>query len=88
MGSITKKPKAPAITYVVRNEPVSATASTPATPAPVEPEKTDSQIKAESRTDSLLCRSRGRFGTIATSFRGFLDSANNQQSQPKTLLGE
>ncbi len=85
MGSITKKPKAPTITYVLPSEPTPVTAETVISSEPV---KTDAEVQAEARTESLLRRSRGRFGTIATSFKGFLDSANSERNQQKTLLGE
>jgi hypothetical protein len=84
MGSIIKKPKAPVIKRVAPR------AQTPVTPTVVEPtetKKTDEEISADARTQSLLRRSRGRFGTIATSFRGFLNSSDNN-TQRKTLLGE
>lgn len=56
---------------------------------PTEPVKTDSEIEAEARTENLLRRSRGRFGTVLTGFRGFLNASdNNQSSGRKTLLGE
>lgn len=86
MGSITKQPKAPTITTVAPSAPTPST--TTVTPTS-EPTKTDAEISAESRTQSLLRRSRGRLGTIATSFRGFLSSAdNNTDNKRKTLLGE
>ncbi len=50
--------------------------------------KTDEEISAEARTDSLLRRTRGRFGTILTGFRGILESKDNEQKTRKTLLGE
>lgn len=60
------------------------------TPAePTEPVKTDAEIEAAGRRESLLRRSRGRFGTILTGFRGFLDSSESSKSSGrKTLLGE
>lgn len=86
MGSITKRPKTPTVTYVKQTVPTSVVASTSETTAA--PTQTETEISTESRTDSLLRRSRGRFGTIATSFRGLLSSADNNENQPKTLLGE
>ena len=84
MGSITKRPKAPTV------QPYVPPTVTPVTSVetPVEPEKTDSEIAAEAREKSLLRRSRGRFGTVLTSFKGFLSSANDGEAPRKTLLGE
>ena len=42
----------------------------------------------EVRTQNLLSRNRGRYGTITTSFRGLLNSAQQDNGQRKTLLGE
>jgi hypothetical protein len=41
----------------------------------------------QARTQSLLQRNRGIFGTVQTSFRGLLDLANPASGR-KTLLGE
>lgn len=80
MGSLTSKTKAPSQPQVVY-VPASVTAvETPAQPSADETE-------AAARTQSLLSRSRGRLGTIATSFRGFL-SEKNTSVKRKTLLGE
>lgn len=87
MGSISKKPKAPTIQYVVAPTP-SYTPTTPAVNEPVVPSKTDDQISGEARTESLLRRTRGRLGTIATSFKGFLSGVDSPSSPRKTLLGE
>lgn len=81
MGRIKSSPKAPAqpqIVYVPT--PVTTVAETPAQPSAEE-------TKAAARTQSLLTRSRGRLGTIATSFRGFLGEKDNGVKR-KTLLGE
>ena len=60
-----------------------------APPEPAKPAPTDAEIAAEARTESLLRRSRGRFGTILTGFRGFLDESNRDETTSrKTLLGE
>ena len=82
MASINSRPKSPAvqpaITYV--------------SPVPVvesDPVKTEDELAEDSRTESLLRRSRGRFGTILTGFRGFLEATdNNKENSRKTLLGE
>jgi hypothetical protein len=82
MGSLSSKPKAPSkpapqVVYVPAPAPV---AETPATPDPVEE-------AAQARKSSLLARDRGRFGTVLTSFRGFL-AQKDASPQRKTLLGE
>lgn len=83
MGSINKRPIAP-------QQPIYF--SPPATTTPsvsVTPTKTEDQISAESRTESLLRRSRGSLGNIVTSFRGFLGTSDNAKTDNrKTLLGE
>lgn len=62
-------------------------ASTPFVPAPSEPTKSNSEIQAEARQQSLLRRNRGVLGTIATSFSGFLQPKDTGSNR-KTLLGE
>ena len=76
-------------------QPVSAPASAPATVSGDTGSNTGSsgdspdpvQTAAAARSDDLLRRSRGRTGTIQTSFRGLLSAANST-AQRKTLLGE
>jgi hypothetical protein len=51
-----------------------------------EEKQSEEQINAEARRKSLLRRSRGRFGTVLTGFKGFLSQSNNDSR--KTLLGE
>ena len=85
MGSIIKKPKAPAVRQIAPR----IIAPAPVADVVAEPKKTDAEISADSRRQGLLRRSRGRLGTIATSFRGLLNSADsNNSNQRKTLLGE
>lgn len=84
MGGIISKPKAP--------EPVIIQQPAPAAPDPVietptAPDPTEAQeAESRERARSLLARERGRLGTIATGFRGFLQE--RAQSERKTLLGE
>lgn len=83
MGSINSRPKAPAVqpyTPIVTSSPIVET--------PSELIKSDAEIAAEGRRESLLRRNRGRFGTILTSFRGFLDQTSESGQSKKTLLGE
>ena len=82
MGSLTSKPKAPA-----QSTPQVVYVPATPTPAPVTSTPDPVQEAAEARKTSLLARDRGRFGTIMTSFRGFLGEKNNGV-QRKTLLGE
>lgn len=83
MGSINSRPKAPPVQPyqpVIYQAPASNES---------EVEKSEAAIAGEARTESLLRRSRGRFGTILTGFRGFLNTTDNQgSSSRKTLLGE
>lgn len=83
MGSINSRPKAPAVQPYV---PISVPSVT--TSVTAEPVKTESEIAAEGRKESLLRRNRGRFGTILTGFRGFLDKSSRAETASKTLLGE
>ncbi len=98
-GSSGSKP-APAPAPVANPAPVSTPA--PAAQTPSTPSGADTQTPAagsgaeqpsaeptpeEARTDNLLRRSRGRFGTVQTSFRGLLSPAATS-GQRKTLLGE
>lgn len=83
MGSVNSKSKAPP------SQPVQTIVyRTPEPAIPIEPVKTDQEVLAEARTQSLLRRSRGRFGTILTSFRGVLSAKENDNKSSKTLLGE
>ncbi len=85
MGSLSSSPKAPTQSHVVYVP--ASTAATATTSTTVENNAASFAAQAsKSRTQSLLSRSRSRFGTIATSFQGFL--SNNNAGGRKTLLGE
>jgi hypothetical protein len=84
MGSLTSKPKAPKQPKVVY---VPATAPPPAATDP-QTGPTPEEAAAAARTQSLLSRSRGRFGTIQTGFRGLLLGPGDNNERRKTLLGE
>ena len=90
MGSITKKPSAP--TTIIQTVPAVTpvvTATDLSSTTVDEPTQTDAEIASEARTGSLLRRSRGRLGTVLTSFTGFLNpKSNDLGNQQKTLLGE
>ncbi len=83
MGSLTKAPKPRTQIVTVPAAPANPTPVT----APSTPEPSRSEQSAEQRESNLLLRERGRFGTIATGFRGFL-SQNETREKRKTLLGE
>jgi hypothetical protein len=97
MGSLSSRPQVPSqpqIVYIpapVYVPSPSSPSSSPSTPAPTgsSPSTPTPEENAESnRKASLLQRSRGRFGTVQTSFRGLLDLAGNALNNRKTLLGE
>ncbi|MGH1378095.1 MAG: hypothetical protein ACRBB3_04670 [Alphaproteobacteria bacterium] len=88
MGSLSSSPKAPQQSQIVY---------VPSTPEPSNPVvdndsanvddgggSSDEAVK--NRRQSLLSRNRSRFGTIATSFQGFV--GNENANSRKTLLGE
>lgn len=84
MGILTGKPKAPPPPPV---QPLPPPVVVP--PVSQEPAKSDEEIAAAARTKSLLRRSRSRFGTILTGFKGFLSpNEGTNTSDRKTLLGE
>lgn len=93
MGSLASRPSVPQqrVVFIPAPKPEPA-------PAAAQEGKTDSgnsgdtalkdgENRSAARTASLLKRSRGRFGTIRTGFRGLLSPAG-QESGRKTLLGE
>jgi hypothetical protein len=83
MGSLASRPKAPSAPQVVYiPQPVYTSApNTPTTPAP-----TSEENAAQARTQNLLQRNRGIFGTVLTGFRGFLNQSQNNTR--KSFLGE
>lgn len=97
MGSLTSRPKVPSV-----QQPQIVYVPAPVTQAPVAtvPQNTGNdnsagsgsdgqttQEQAAAREQNLLTASRGRLGTVTTSFRGLLGLANTS-GQRKTLLGE
>lgn len=83
MGSLKPLPTAPAQQVVYAPAPAAATTTTSTT---TENNAASSAAQAsKSRTQSLLSRGRSRFGTIATSFQGFLGNSN--AGGRKTLVG-
>jgi hypothetical protein len=82
MGGLASRPKIPS--------PQPTPVVQPSTPTQPDPEVTQAEREqsiSEQRTSNLLRRSRGRFGTIRTGFRGLLDLVPTD-TQRKTLLGE
>ena len=85
MGSLSSTPKVPQ-TQVVQVPAVAPSA--PTVSENTEPSARErAEQESQERERSLLARGRGRFGTIATSFQGFLREADNTTAR-KTLLGE
>ena len=84
MGSLTSRPDVPTQPQIITiTQPAESIAT-----LVVETSDTDSEDTAsESRSQSLLSRERGRFGTIQTGFRGLL-GATDPSTARKTLLGE
>jgi hypothetical protein len=72
----------PRSTVVIRE-----VASTPPTTTEQTAEKSSDVLGSEARSENLLRRGRGRFGTILTGFQGVLTN-NESQKKRKTLLGE
>lgn len=91
MGSLGSRPSVPQTQTVF----VPATATPAVTTSTVNQSAADTQAQeqaaeqdvSEARSQSLLGRERGRFGTVTTSFRGLLGLSNND-AKKKTLLGE
>lgn len=98
MGSLTSTPSAPAqpqVVYVPAPGPVSTAnsaaqngADTPSASGGEGQGAFSEEERQAARARSLLERSRGRFGTIRTGFRGLLGLAAGADGQRKTLLGE
>lgn len=85
MGSITSRRKAPPTPQPqVIYMPAPYTAPTPTS---VSDTQEQSVNETEIRRSSLLSRTRGRFGTVQTTFRGLLGGSNDGSAR-KTLLGE
>ena len=98
MGSLTSRPKittvktvsVPAVSQVATTTSSASTsdntdASTDST------QEQSAQAIQDNREQNLLRRSRGRIGTVLTSFRGALTTesgASENAAQGKTLLGE
>lgn len=83
MGSLSSVPSVPTTTVVQTAAPAPTTQEQTETVEPSAQEQA-----AEQRQRNLLSRNRGRLGTIATSFQGFLSENSGGGDARKTLLGE
>ncbi len=88
MGSLSSSPKAPQQSQIVYVPSTQASSNTVADndSANVDESGGSSEEALKNRRQSLLSRNRSRFGTIATSFQGFV--GNENANGRKTLLGE
>ncbi|MAQ71605.1 MAG: hypothetical protein CL565_05370 [Alphaproteobacteria bacterium] len=84
MGSIISGPKSPnySTRTIIREVPVYQE-------RPVDNEAQDNtESSSKQRTENLLRRQRGRFGTVLTGLRGVLSEKTDTSNSRKTLLGE
>jgi len=96
MGGLASRPSVPTpqpqVVFVPAQGQAPAAQQTSSDAAPLENDPAaDAPVseevqQAEQREGNLLRRSRGRFGTVLTGFRGLLSSAS--AAPRKTLLGE
>jgi hypothetical protein len=91
MGSLSSRPSVPSpqVVYLPQttSTPSSTTAATTTSTSTSTDSSADTTTASQAREESLLSRSRGRAGTILTSFRGLLGAATDTTMR-KTLLGE
>ncbi|MBX2834769.1 MAG: hypothetical protein KTR28_07340 [Micavibrio sp.] len=84
MGSMSSRPNVPSMpTSQVVYVPTTPTTPTPTSHSDDEGKKTASEVRSE----NLLRRNRGTFGTVTTSLRGLV-GLSTPSSERKTLLGE
>lgn len=88
MGSITSRPQVPSQPQTVFVPQTVAPSTGTTNTSDSSGVETSQEVAALSRTQSLLQRERGRFGTIQTGFRGLLSLGSNSDAGRKTLLGE
>lgn len=86
MGLLSPSQKAPRVQTIVKRVPVVEDT----TPSEEDIAKQAQEETGKRRAENLLRRSRGRFGTILTGFRGILEGNDNPTGGQgrKTLLGE
>ncbi len=90
MGSLSSRPSVPAqpqVIFVPTQTTTTTSTATPSTETYSQSSEELPQSASEARTESLLRRSRGRFGTVQTSLRGLLGLSSADAGR-KTLLGE
>lgn len=88
MGSLASRPTVPSQPQVVYvPQPAATATTTAATTSTTVAEPSAEETNAAARRQSLLGRSRSRFGTVLTGFRGVLGTSQSA-NQRKTLLGE
>ncbi len=90
MGSLSSRPQVPSqptVVYVPQSTPTTTPSTTSSGGTTSNPTSNEGGGEAQARTQNLLQRSRGRFGTIQTSFRGLL-AITDALTGRKTLLGE
>ncbi len=89
MGSLISTPKAPKSQpiQVIQTREIASTAKIQEQKPLENSAARKQEEQSQKRIKSLLSRGRGRFGTIATGLRGFLQEANKNSAR-KTLLGE
>lgn len=94
MGSLTSRPKLPNVQQqpqiIYMPTPVTQPVITPTVPTTPSGEgntKPNTTEQIATREKNLLTASRGRLGTVTTSFRGLLGLASGSGTR-KTLLGE
>lgn len=96
MGSLSSRPKVPAntapqVVFVPSSTNTGTVASSVSSQSTGDTgsaaEGNDAGNSAESRTESLLRRNRGRLGTVLTGLSGVLNPVRSE-GQKKTLLGE
>ena len=85
-----KKPKMPdpVVIYTPAPAPVAAPLAIDPNAPTTDGDNGPEQTADEQRLENIMTRRRGRLGTVATSFKGVLDSDSSLAPQRKTLLGE
>jgi len=81
MGSLFSSPKSPQVRPYITPLPVNMREK-------VEPAKTEKEISSDMRKQNLLRRTRGKTGTVLTSFSGYFDTQDTNEESKKILLGE
>ncbi len=94
MGSLVSKPKAPSrrggANTIIQQMPIDNSTFVSSSETSGDVSESVDVLTSEARSQNLLRRNRGRFGTILTGFRGAFGRLDEQalSSKRKTLLGE